>query len=81
MTTVRIKKCVVARGLSYSVGVKPAYVEGRIEKNTKYRAQILEECRRYMCTYTGEYYRIAGTQPENKTEEKRLRTDRLPEFV
>jgi hypothetical protein len=31
--------------------------------------------------YTGEFYQVVEAQSENKTEEKRLRTDLLTEFV
>jgi hypothetical protein len=56
----------------------PNLPQGEIDyKNTKYRIRNTEEKR----LETGESYRVVETQAENETEERRLDTDLLPEFI
>jgi hypothetical protein len=64
-----MKKCIVAQSVSYPVGLKSAKVE-KTDQNTEQKRLD-----------TGESYRVAEAQSENKTEERRLGTDLLTEFV
>jgi hypothetical protein len=57
----------------------PGWCEASLSRqNTEHRTQIQEDCRR---VDTGELCRVVEAQSKNKTEEERLDTDLLTEFV